>query len=190
MQIKCFSCGASLKKSPSHIREKNFCNHTCYSVYKAEKWKSDNNPRWSGGNIEVKCIVCGKKRLEKRHGNKKDFGKYCSIKCSAKDRGSYQRGNKHPMWKGGRDIRTATPIRRTAKYKEWVNKVFERDCHTCQNCFTRGGTLHAHHINRIADLVEDYIEKNKTLNVDDDVFYDINNGQTLCKKCHRKTFKV
>lgn len=189
MQTKCFSCGSLLNKPPSQIKKKNFCNHKCYSQYKSEFWKKQNNPRWSGGEIEVVCKVCGKKRLEKKGGEKKNKGKYCSIECAAKDRGSYQRKDKHPMWKGGRETRTATPIRRTGRYKRWIKAVFERDSYTCQNCGQIGGELHPHHIKRLADLVEDYINKNNILNVDDSCFYDIDNGITLCKKCHRKTFK-
>lgn len=187
--IKCFSCGSELNKPKSHIKEKNFCNHKCYSEYKSIKWSEQLNPRWSGGNLQIVCKVCGKERLEKRHGQDWDKSKYCSIDCAAKDRGKNQRQEKHPMWKGGRIIRTASPIRRTGRYKKWIKDVFERDQYTCQKCKQVGGDLHPHHINRLADLVEDYINKNGKLNIDDDCFYDINNGQTLCKKCHRKTFK-
>lgn len=188
--IKCFSCGAELKKPQSHIKEKNFCNHHCYSKYKSVKWTDKNNPRWSGGNLLITCQICGKERQEKRHGLNWDNAKYCSIKCAAKDRGKNNRQENHHNWKGGKLIRTASPVRRTAKYKQWKNTVLKRDDYTCQKCFTRGGELHPHHLERLADLVEKYITENKQINVDDDYFYDLNNGQTLCKKCHRKTFKL
>ncbi len=90
---------------------------------------------------------------------------------SAKNRGRLA-GSKHPNWKGG-----VTPINRrlrcTGEYKEWRSSVFERDCYTCQLCFKRGGYLEAHHIVCFISNPE--------------LRTDIQNGCTLCKKCHSKT---
>jgi hypothetical protein len=81
-------------------------------------------------------------------------------------------GDKNVNWKGG-----ITPIneklRKTFNYKEWRNKVFERDCFCCQECGQRGGYLHAHHIKSWSNYPE--------------FRYQINNGLTLCISCHRKT---
>lgn len=64
-------------------------------------------------------------------------------------------------------------IRRTRKYKEWRKTVFERDNYTCQMCHITGGYLNADHILPFA-----YFPKLR---------FDIENGRTLCAKCHRKT---
>lgn len=61
------------------------------------------------------------------------------------------------------------------EYKEWRAKVFARDNYTCQNCDKRGGKLHAHHIIPVS------ADESKIVNVD--------NGITLCKKCHSKTIR-
>lgn len=59
-------------------------------------------------------------------------------------------------------------------YKTWRRAVFERDDYTCQHCGQRGnGTLEADHIKPWALFKE--------------LRYDVNNGRTLCKSCHRKT---
>lgn len=78
-------------------------------------------------------------------------------------------GENHGNWKGGisgerdRDMSTK-------KYKEWRKNVFERDKYTCKKCGQMGYEIHAHHIAPYSE--------NKKLR------YEIDNGITLCKKCH------
>lgn len=80
----------------------------------------------------------------------------------------------NPNWRGGISKNRKTEMA-TTQYKNWRTSVFERDDYTCCICGTRGGNLEAHHI-------VSWIS-NQTLR------YDISNGQTLCRKCHIKTFK-
>ena len=81
-------------------------------------------------------------------------------------------GSRHCRWKGG-----ITPLRKklyfSDQYKEWRKSVFERDNYTCKMCGTIGGYLEADHIQPWA-----YFPKLR---------FEINNGRTLCKPCHRKT---
>ena len=79
------------------------------------------------------------------------------------------RGENHPRWKGG--VGKHDPDRKRFESVEWRNKVFERDNYTCQECGMQG-KLECHHIK----LWSKYPEYR----------YDVNNGITLCKKCHRK----
>jgi len=74
-------------------------------------------------------------------------------------------------------------IRNSLPYKQWRQKVFERDAYTCQkeNCEfcnnKQGGTLHAHHIKEFAKFPE--------------LRFGENNGITYCcdyhRNIHRKT---
>lgn len=61
--------------------------------------------------------------------------------------------------------------RKEPEVNEWRLEVFKRDTFTCQKCFVKGIKLEAHHIENWSS--------NKELR------YDISNGITLCKDCHR-----
>jgi len=100
----CHSCNKIIDKPPSLLTGKhNFCNHKCYSEFKVKLWSNENNPRWNGGEVKFNCKVCGKSC--QRKGGGKKINKYCSIECSAKDRGNSQRGENHWNWKGRMDSR-------------------------------------------------------------------------------------
>ncbi|MBN2263075.1 MAG: HNH endonuclease [Prolixibacteraceae bacterium] len=79
---------------------------------------------------------------------------------------------KNPNWRGGitkqNDI-----VRKSFDYRMWRNLVFERDNYTCQICGKKGGILHAHHIKPFAYYPE--------------LRFLVDNGETLCVDCHKKT---
>lgn len=137
--------------------------------------------------ITWSCVACGKtlsKTREELHW-RKTKPKYCSIQCvyknnprkgattpqHVKDKLSKQKiGKNNPCWAGG-----VTPmrvkLRNTPEYKKWRRQVYERDDYTCKICGIKGVKLEADHI------IPYMIDKERLL--------DINNGQTLCKKCHK-----
>lgn len=78
-----------------------------------------------------------------------------------------------PTWKGGVDYSRVE--RATYDYNQWRKLVFERDQYTCKACGARNGQgsyveLNAHHIKNWKDNPE--------------CRYDVENGITLCGKCH------
>ena len=80
------------------------------------------------------------------------------------------KGEKSHLWKGG-----ITPInekiRTSLKYRIWREAVFKRDNYTCQWCKdNKGGNLNADHIKMFAFHPE--------------LRFAIDNGRTLCEKCH------
>lgn len=89
--------------------------------------------------------------------------------CSVDKTSERMSGSGSPFWKGGINGENDT-LRHRREYKIWRAAVYERDNYTCQCCGSRGGKLNAHHINQFADYPE--------------LRYDIDNGITLCTKCH------
>lgn len=82
----------------------------------------------------------------------------------------YMSGEKNHLWRGG-----ITPenikIRHSIEYRLWREAVFARDHWNCQNC-GHHGDMHAHHIKGFAKYPE--------------LRFAIDNGITLCIKCHKK----
>lgn len=81
------------------------------------------------------------------------------------------KGNKNPGYIDGRTPKNKR-IRHSIEFRLWREAVFQRDEWTCQECKIRGGNIHAHHIKKFADYPE--------------LRTSIENGITLCEKCHRK----
>lgn len=81
-------------------------------------------------------------------------------------------GEKNGNWRGG-----ITPInqkiRNSTGYKLWREAVFERDNWTCMWCGQVGGSLNADHI--------------KPFSLFPELRLAIDNGRTLCVKCHETT---
>jgi hypothetical protein len=91
-----------------------------------------------------------------------------------RDRDKIRRGDSHPNWKGGITNQN-TKDRNTGEYNQWRKSVFRRDNYTCQVCGKRGGKINAHHIIRFA--------------IDKELRLDLDNGITLCIKCHKKAHR-
>lgn len=82
------------------------------------------------------------------------------------------RGKDNPSWKGGITPEN-TRIRNGIEFRLWREAVFARDNWVCQECKKRGSQkLHAHHILNFAQYPE--------------LRFAIDNGMSLCKKCHIK----
>ena len=104
-------------------------------------------------------------------------GKHPSIESRIKmSLNNGQRGSKCHWWKGG-----VTPINKSIRkgldFKLWREFVFKRDNYTCQKCKRKNGNgekiiLNPHHIENFSTCIEKR--------------FDINNGVTLCDKCHQK----
>jgi len=95
------------------------------------------------------------------------------------------RKEKHPNWKGG-----ITPlqfqIRNSHKYRQWRSDIFTRDDFTCILCGKKGCYLEAdHYPKKFSIILNEYKIKilEDALNCEE--LWNINNGRTLCKKCHR-----
>ena len=72
-------------------------------------------------------------------------------------------------------VKSENDLARTSwEYDEWRKKVLERDDYTCQCCGNRGGNLHVHHKYNFSKYIN--------------LRYDIDNGMTLCERCHSVSY--
>jgi 5-methylcytosine-specific restriction endonuclease McrA len=68
----------------------------------------------------------------------------------------------------------------------WVDSIFERDNFTCKNCNIRGGDMNAHHIKEFSKIIKDNNIKTIGEAENCEELWDLDNGVTLCLKCHRQ----
>ena len=148
--------------------------------------------------VDKKCLFCGKEFKEYPSHSK--GRKYCSQECywnsirkpkkpklSIEERKTIAiknlpktkglKGSAHPSWKGG-------PKRpychNNWRYYEWRSRIFERDNWTCQTCGKRSKVgepvyLEAHHIKGWSKYPK--------------LRYELSNGITLCRECHKLIHK-
>jgi 5-methylcytosine-specific restriction endonuclease McrA len=144
----------------------NLINNIKNKVYKGKKGKDNSN--WKGGDLLVRCETCGDTVKRRVSLIKRYKHVFCSSKCWGVWYSENKSGENHYNWQGGksknqRDLHNL-------KYTTWRTNVFKKHNYTCQICGNKGGYLHAHHIKRWADYPE--------------LRFDINNGMTICRKCH------
>jgi len=151
-----------------------------------KSWFKKGHPFCSGG--------------EKGWFKKSNHGYWLNKKRSKKDRKKISdghigimSGDKHWNWKGGVSFlrngkySLVERLRKSTKYKKWRKMVLKRDNNICQECGAVGSKLETHHIKSFSKLL-------KTNNIQSyqqallcDILWDINNGETLCIECHKKT---
>lgn len=166
-------------------------------VYKKKIYNGNVEVRDKNGRrvVERICLFCKNKFyvppcMIKTTG--KHRAKFCSKKCNAYVNGFLKgnnigNGEKNGRWKGG-VTRLSGRMRSLKIYADWRKNIFERDNYTCVLCGHKSnGDIEADHIVPSALIVSLY--KIETM---EEVkkcvpLWDINNGRTLCKECHRKT---
>lgn len=164
----------------------NIKKYKPFSYCKPCEHKVNNN------KYEHNCEICGKK-----YKSGKRISKFC-IKCHTKHnlipnspiiKGEIDlRGKNNPMY-GIQRFGKENPnykIEKTEEEREvgrliegygvWRKHVYERDNYTCQCCGDdRGGNLTAHHLDGYS-----WCKEKRT---------DVENGITLCEKCHKQFHK-
>jgi hypothetical protein len=111
--------------------------------------------------------------------------------------GVFPTGEKHHWWRGG-STSFCSLLENSREYIRWRTKIFVRDNRTCKVC---GNTknINAHHIKELSSLYQEFLsfysqfspieDKNILIKLakEHQPFWDIENGETLCEECHKKT---
>lgn len=203
---QCIICNKTFFKAPTKSKTEwnkmKFCSKKCY-------WTS---PHKKISTVDKTCPECNQTFSRKPKESIKQWGKkkFCSFHCNGK---ATLRG--HKVWNKGKEWPEETKKRlRTARlgkkhktetrlkmsfahsgaknhnyidgrtrnsgkhyndlrWKLWREIIFARDNWICQNCFKQGGKLEPHHIKGWAKFPN--------------LRYEIENGTTLCRNCHKKT---
>ena len=85
-------------------------------------------------------------------------------------------------------------IIKTKKYLKWRSDIFIRDNFTCQKCKIKGNRIEAHHEKPFHKLIEEVKNYLPLLPLYEGAMlytplWDLDNGITLCEKCHKKVVK-
>ena len=187
-------CSKETKKKISEANKG--INHPLYGIHLSEETKRKLSKSLKGHpcSEELKRKLSesnkGKHQISEETRNKliiSHEGKHPSEKTLQKMSQS-RKGENNPAWKGG-----ISPLRQTIagifQYRQWRSDIFHRDNYTCQECGKRdGGILNAHHIKSFSSILQFYeiTTFKEALNCEE--LWNINNGITLCKKCHKKNY--
>lgn len=170
-EINCSICGKAFRRKRSHFERsgRDYCSYQCsnkgFSIY----YSGNNHPNFL--NTHTNCSHCNKEIYRKRAVLLSHKVFFCSVDCERKWKSKNTRGENHPRYNPDMTEEERIKDRLIPEYYDWRLSVFERDNYTCQVCMdNRGGNLNAHHLNSYKWDVE-----NRT---------NVNNGITLCEKCH------
>ena len=158
-------------KGHPHLNKKGYKSSASSLAKTGEK-----NPRYG-----IKESVLTKRKKSK--SLKENYKKHPELKEKARIRFT---GKNNPNWKNGITKLTET-IRKHFKYRQWRSDIFTRDNFTCQECSIKGGYLEAHHLKKFSVILEENKIKKLEQALNCEELWNINNGITLCLKCHNKT---
>lgn len=197
---KCESCGKTFRTFPSFVKKGGgrFCSNSCRGLWLSKSQIGKAHHNWRGGLIQRVCEECGNTFKAFPASVKKGLCRFCCRKCLSIWRSKNQTGEKSPSWKGG-GTTLQLRIRGSRRYIIWRNDIFKRDNFTCRFCGSKCGNgkriiLHAHHLRGLSVIVDDFRVNYPLLPIEFTVvefkdLWNIDNGITLCKKCHKDEHK-
>lgn len=203
--FNCHFCGKEkrVRKANFNYSGNNFCSRKCKDEWQKTGLKGEANPFYNKQHtIEtrikvsktkksmnltgerahnynthaVECSECGKVTFKIGYLLKRSKFHFCSIECHGKWKSKYNVGENNPNWNPELTEFERERERHIPGYSEFVRNVLERDDFTCDICRQKGGNLNAHHLNGY-----DWDKGNRT---------NIDNGITLCEKCHTDFHKI
>jgi len=182
--VQCPECGATRRVAWQSIVDKDdtYCQKCASKVANFEDLTGRTfgrlfvialaDRRGARGQYYYTCQCdCG--NITEVEGGSLSFGATQSCGCLQKEisseRMSQMTGEKNAMWDATKSDEDRYSRHTEADHKRWRDEVLERDGYACRRCGSEK-TLHAHHIFPYTAHPE--------------LRTDIDNGITLCNKCH------
>ena len=173
---KCEVCGKekTMSKSDYEKSKHHYCSYKCSRVGFSKNYSGEDSPYYEG--ITLICNQCGEEYPVKKSTIGRRKMNFCSKDCKNKWQSENVRGVNHPNYNPELTEKERTERREYTEYWDWRKAIYEKDNYTCQCCGDdRGHNLRAHHYMNYSEHKE--------------LRTDVNNGITLCDKCHRKFHK-
>ena len=187
---KCIGCGCNFTPQKKYSK---YCNQDCYnknvimSENSIKNLRHDLPPKsrpWDGGKrpdmTGEKHPMFGKKHTEEAKAK---------IRAPRALQGPINQGENHGNWKGGIS-KLRIRLHMSLPHRKWVATVVKRDNRQCQHCGVKGSRktpLEVHHIISFKDIRDKFNITTYEEAIACKELWDINNGLTLCKECHKKT---
>ena len=166
--LKCEHCGKKIEKPLYRI--KDYFLGINKHIYCSVKCATSARKK----QVEVSCDYCQKKYTIRESRFKKNKNNFCCLDhkkaFTQKEKETYTEISRY--------------LRGSKKYNVWKNLCMERDNFKCIEC-NKDSDLAVHHINELYNIAKKYNFVLKDI-LDSFEFNDINNGMTLCRKCHNK----
>jgi 5-methylcytosine-specific restriction endonuclease McrA len=158
MTKNCLRCNKEFKTFPSRREKRRFCSLECRNTsYRHRSLTLEQREKMS---------IAHRKRWA--NGFKGSTGLHWR---KTNEQLENKRGIKNPSWKGG-----ITPInhkiRTSLKMEDWKRDCRQRDDFRCFDCDERGGQLQVDHLYPFSLFPR--------------LRFDLDNGQTVCKNCHKE----
>lgn len=162
---KCVQCGKESRWMCGKNSSNKYCSYACY---------------WAARQEKHVCAICGNPTRRDKRGDRwlKTCSDDCKMKLNTKNSigkkcaHPFPPGKENPNYKHGK-TEELHALRNTVAYSQWRAAVFVRDHFTCVMCGKHGGNIQADHIKPFA--------------INPDLRFEVDNGRTLCEKCHKHT---
>ncbi|MDF2543489.1 MAG: nuclease [Herbinix sp.] len=174
--FKCELCEKEITRPLSLFNKSkhHFCNECFQEGIKKFKLNDKAHTR---KRVIFKCEICGKEKEAIKCHYEKGKHHFCSDECQRKGLTKYWAGENSSHYDASIDSESRERKRYGKNAYSWRQEVYKRDKFTCQCCGDNvGGNLNAHHLNSY-----DWDKRNRA---------NVENGVTLCKKCHKEFHSV
>ena len=182
---ECIICNKPLYRRPFELKQARF---SACMLHRAEAQKL-----YGQTSAQIEALKLGRaKGTNHREGTKHSeetkrkmsisIKRWCAENPElVKARGAKTRGPNHYNWKGG-STRLNVSIRQMTEHRQWMDGVKDRDG-KCTRCGSIEN-LESHHIIDLSVLISKYQIKNREDARNTPGLWDLENGITLCQRCH------